>query len=447
MGNATIIQLQPSESITSVVRFEDAFGEYSEASGKRRKRRQERRMERIKNRQERRKTRREGRLLAAQERNVIKGERRRGRLERRHMKDQYDNSETGNGDVGDNSNGGDSLPPVSAPSQDNGSYQDNYQDTSNQGGGDYQGGNEYANDGAPTDSYSEDTQSEDDSQDSGDDSNYSEDSGFDGVMGAEDRFAEFTDSDIKVNPTVQDIANKIEWNKELISRLRIKAAIQRGKNQSTSDTLMDIEKRKLRITELENQLKGYSNADGEFSSANGCYCSYDGFNNDTDSNFDNDSLDNESLMNSFDGDSMDNEELMSNAEGRRIRKNRPKNKVEKQNISNRRKKEIGRAYSVARKERSKHTVVKPKQSNVTPVSASLKPVISPNRIEVTLNAEGTGNIALDNTTDIDAPVTRIFEMTSSADGGSKNPISAKGVLIGVGIAAVAIWALNKYKIV
>jgi len=448
MGNATLIKLEPSQSITSVVRFEDAFGDYSEArGGGRRRRRQERRMERIRNRQERRKLRREGRLQAATERNVIKGERRRGRLDRRYMKDQYDNTETGSGDTGDGSNGGgDSLPPQTAPSQDSGYTQDSgsYQDTSNQGGG-YQGGNDYANDGNSADSYNEteDTSSEDTS---GEDSGSEEDSnGFDGVMGAEDRFAEFTDSDVKVNPSVQDIANKIEWNKELISRLRIKAAVQRGRNESTENTLMDIEKRKLRITELENQLKGYSNAEGEFSSANGCYCSYDGFNNDTDSNFDSDGLDGENLMNAFDGEGLDGEDLMSSAEGRRIRRNAPKNKVEKQRVSNKRRKEVGRAYSIARTERNKHTISKPK-SNVTPVSSSLKPVISPNRIEVTLNASGTGNIGLDNVNDFDAPNTRIIEMTSSADG-SKTSTNVKGVLIGVGIAAVAIWALNKYKIV
>jgi len=281
-------------------------------------------------------------------------------------------------------------------------------------------------------------------------------------MGAEDRFAEFTDGGIKVNPTVQDIANRIEWNKELISRLRIKAANQRGQNLSTDETLMDIEKRKLRITELENQIQGYANAEGEFSSANGCYCSYDGMNDDMDSDFDGDGLDGTDLMNAFDGEGLDGEGLMSSAEGMRMRRNMPKNRLQQQRIAGKRRKEVGRAYSLARAERNKNTIGKrtnnlvakqqrvqnaiSKRTNVTPVSSSLRPAISPNRIEVSLNASGTGNIGLDNVNDFDAPSSRIFEMTSGADG-SKNPINVKGVLIGVGIAAVAIWALNKYKIV
>jgi hypothetical protein len=483
MTDATIIQLQPSQSITSVVRFEDAFGEYSEAGGgaERRRRRQERRMARIRARQERRKARREGRLDAARERNEIRGERRRGRLERRHMKDKYDNDESGSGDTGDGSNGGggngggeNSLPPRTAPSQDGGSQGGgNYQeDNSNQGGGNYQednsnqgggsqgggyqgGGNDYANDGASVGSNepNEDNSSNEESVDeqNSDDAG-SEDSGFDGVMGAEDRFAEFTDGGVKVNPTVQDIANRIEWNKELISRLRIKAANQRGQNLSTDETLMDIEKRKLRITELENQIQGYANAEGEFSSANGCYCSYDGMNDDMDSDFDGDGLDGTDLMNAFDGEGLDGEGLMSSAEGMRMRRNMPKNRLQQQRIAGKRRKEVGRAYSLARQERNKYAISKrtndsvAKRSSVTPVSSSLKPAISPNRIEVSLNASGTGNIGLDNVNDFDAPSSRIFEMTSGADG-SKNPINVKGVLIGVGIAAVAIWALNKYKIV
>jgi len=488
MTDATIIQLQPSQSITSVVRFEDAFGEYSEAGGgaERRRRRQERRMARIRARQERRRARREGRLEAARERNEIRAERRRGRLERRHMKDKYDNDESGSGDTGDGSNGGgdngggeNSLPPRTAPSQDGGSQGGgNYQeDNSNQGGGSqgggYQGGsqgggNDYANDGDSTDNNepNEDSSSEESVDESGSDNSGSEDSGFDGVMGAEDRFAEFTDGGVKVNPTIQDIANKIEWNKELISRLRIKAAKERGQNLSTDETLMDIEKRKLRITELENQIQGYANAEGEFSSANGCYCSYDGMSDDMDSDFDGDGLDGTDLMNAFDGEGLDGEGLMSSATGegfrmarsmqkRRLgemRRNMPKNRLQQQRIAGKRRKEVGRAYSLARQERNKYAISKrtndsvAKRSSVTPVSSSLKPAISPNRIEVSLNASGTGNIGLDNVNDFDAPSSRIFEMTSGADG-SKSPINVKGVLIGVGIAAVAIWALNKYKIV
>jgi len=521
MTDATIIQLQPSQSVTNVVRFEDAFGEYSEAGGgaERRRRRQERRMARIRARQERRRARREGRLEAARERNEIRGERRRGRLERRHMKDKYDNDESGSGETSDSSNGGgdngggeNSLPPRTAPSQDGGSqdggsqdggsqgggsqgggnYQeDNYnQGGGSQGGGRYQGGsqggNDYANDGASvgSDEPNEDSSNEESVDEQNSDDAGSGDSGFDGVMGAEDRFAEFTDSNVAVNPTVQDIANKIEWNKELISRLRIKAAKERGQNLSTENTLMDIEKRKLRIAELENQIQGYANAEGEFSSANGCYCSYDGMSDDMDSDFDGDGLDGtdlmnsfdgagldgedimnyfdgigldgEDLMNSFDGESLDGEGLMSNAGGvseavkmRRMRRmnmikrRMPKNRLEQKNIAMKRRQEVGRAYSIAKKERSKHTISK--RTNVTPVSSSLRPAISPNRIEVSLNASGTGNIGLDNVNDFDAPSSRIFEMTSGADGSSS--INVTGVLIGVGIAAAAIWALNKYKIV
>jgi hypothetical protein len=614
MADATVIQLAPDSSVSNVITFDDAFDEHSELFGlsynqrmARKRRRQARRLQRIRDRQERRKLRRQGRLEAEQERQAIKDDRAEHRYKRKHG---HDNDENGSGDTGDGSNGGgdnggggNSLPPRTAPIGDDGG-QDNT--------GGQSSGNEYANDGGQADGAPQgggedsNSQGNEDNGSSADENQQEGDSSenFDGVMGAEDRFAEFSDSDtLQVHPSVQDLANKIEWNKELISRLEVQAAIARGKDESTDPIYNEINKRLLRITELENQLHGYANGLGNFSSANGCYCSYDGtFNIDTDSNFDGENLDNENLMNAFDGenldnenlmnafdgDNLDNEELMSNVWGggssseqstqsdqsKAIRKVRAKrnygrkasvnaaksrawkkrvettgarlgnynvvqggkaipighwkdkrgsimlnvgdmvkvigdhNKsyfkgvVSKNGMSN------GKVYFIPKNilnsvysQRPKYyqnrqgraiqptsnrqpiynqntggrTFTQPQSNKAgigsrgfaqgggsiysnaprgyTPVSASLRPIISPNRVEVTLNADGdigkpTGLNGLDNINDFNAPATRIFELKSNADdGGNNKGLNFTGIAIGVGVAAVAVWALNKYKII
>jgi hypothetical protein len=317
---------------------------------------------------------------------------------------------------------------------------------------------------------------------------------------------------------------------------------------------------------LENQLHGYAIGVGGFSSANGCYCSYDGtFNIDTDSNFDGENLDNEDLMNAFDGENLDNEDLMSNiyggftakkrrSWGRKAAVNAGKNRawrnrvesvgarfgnynviqggqavpvghwrdkrgsitlnvgdivkvignhnaayfkgtVSKNGMSN------GKVYFIPKGilnsvysqkptyyQSNRGSIIQPRYTNgrqisqpqplqggfgsrnfiqggnfqtgsiysnvpqgYTPVSAALRPIISPNRIEVTLNADGIGNptgvTALDNANDFDAPATRIFEMKSNADGSTITGLNFKGIAIGVGIAALAVLILNKSKII
>jgi hypothetical protein len=610
MADATVIQLAPDSSVSNVITFDDAFDEHSELFGlsynqrmARKRRRQARRLQRIRDRQERRRLRRQGRLEAEQERQAIKDDRAEHRYKRKHG---HDNDENGSGDTSDGTqppptdtqppptdtryNTGDEYAPptdTQPPPTDTGS------DTGNQNSDNQSSGNEYANDGAQADASPQeanDSTQQDDSGDGGNETTQTEgDSGenFDGIMGAEDRFSEFSDGEnLQVHPSVQDLADKIEWNKELISRLEVQAAIARGKDESTRNIYTEINERLLRIKELENQLNSYAKLKGGFSSANGCYCSYDGtFNIDTDSNFDGENLDNEDLMNAFDGenldnedlmnafdgDILDNEDLMSSAEGKKFarrsygrkagvnaaRKRAWRKRVEatgarlgnynviqggkaipighwkdkrgsitlnvgdmvrvigdhnrgyfkgtisKNGMSN------GKVYFIPKNilngvysQRPRYYQSNPKpntktqngfltqaapigyrsssqpqplqggfgvknftqngnsQSGVnysntprgyTPVSAALRPIISPNRIEVTLNADGsigkqTGLNGLDNVNDFDAPAKRIFEMKSNADGSSSG-LNFKGVAIGVGIAAIAVWALNKYKII
>ena len=591
MADATVIQLSGDTSVSNIITFDDAFDEHSELFGldyasreRRRRRRQAHRLQRIRDRQERRRLRRQGRLEAEQERQGIKDDRAEHRYKRKHG---HDNDENGSGDTSDGNNptpppstGGDTSGNNSEP-QDNSGSDNNGQSSDNSG-------NEYANDGSDADSApqgmgSDESSQQDDSGDGGNESTQTEgDSGenFDGVMGAEDRFAEFSDSeDLKVHPSVQDLANKIEWNKELISRLEVQAAIARGKDESTRNIYNEIDKRIIRIKELENQLHGYAIGAGNFSSANGCYCSYDGtFNIDTDSNFDGENLDNEDLMNAFDGENLDNEDLMnafdgenldnedlmSSADGRfratgrrswgrkaavNAGKNRAwrnriesagarlgnynviqggqavpvghwrdkrgsitlnvgdivkvignhnaayfKGTVSKNGMSN------GKVYFIPKRilnsvysqkptyyQSNRGSIIQPRYTNgrqisqpqplqagfgsrnfaqgasqsgsiysnvpqgYTPVSAALRPIISPNRIEVTLNADGIGNptgvTALDNANDFDAPATRIFEMKSNADGSTITGLNFKGIAIGVGIAALAVLILNKSKII
>ena len=97
---------------------------------------------------------------------------------------------------------------------------------------------------------------------------------------------------------------------------------------------------------------------------------------------------------------------------------------------------------------------KKKREKVTLVKTTLNPIFENGRIVVpSANPssgfegipQGTGLNGLDNSNDYDAPPIVDIELTSNADGTSKMNIN--GILLGVGIAIVGIWAIKKYKLI
>lgn len=154
-----------------------------------------------------------------------------------------------------------------------GGYEGGYESESSQGayqGGGYDAGPE---EGAPFDEeyYEEEPETGEGVYDEegdyiGDESGYlndyqaSDDFNFDGVMGAEDRFNEMTGpQSINVDSDVQDIANKLAWNQELIKRLEDKRKVNPNRAQGISRQII---MRKKRMKDLQNELDDFSNADG-----------------------------------------------------------------------------------------------------------------------------------------------------------------------------------------
>jgi hypothetical protein len=121
----------------------------------------------------------------------------------------------------------------------------------------------------------------------------------------------------------------------------------------------------------------------------------------------------------------------SNAEGQMM--------IEK--VKRGRSKRVKRAKELARKKREKITTVK----------AKLNPIIKSNEIVVPASSfegvpKGTGLIGLDDNNDYDAPDELDIELSSNASGTPKK-INTNAILLGVGIALVGIWAINKYKLI
>lgn len=154
-----------------------------------------------------------------------------------------------------------------------GGYEGGYESEAPQGGyesGGYDAGPE---EGAPYDEeyYEEEPETGEGVYDEegdyiGDESGYlndyqaSDDFNFDGVMGAEDRFNEMTGpQSINVDSDVQDIANKLAWNQELVKRLEDKRKVNPNRAQGISRQII---MRKKRMKDLQNELDDFSNADG-----------------------------------------------------------------------------------------------------------------------------------------------------------------------------------------
>lgn len=466
MGNATIITLgggNPQTNVTKVATFEEAFGEFSELRGRGRQRKADRRADRTQKRTERRtgrissrdevkRQRRESKIARRQDRKAQRQEgktsrmgmrqdrrmqRKEGNIARRELgreeeelsqdsyqdqggpqdgyqdkgdaQDSYQNdSQSGGQDdsqsasqndsqgdsQGDSQNGGyqeqgGSQGSSQSDSQ-SGGYQDNYQDSGSQeDGGGYDDG--YSEDeGGYNDGYSED---EGDYNDG-----YSEDSGFDG------EFVSGVDGAIEIEPKVKTLAQKIEWNKELISRLKLqrRKEIKAKNEQKIKGINARINARLKRIAELEEGL----------------------------SNFVSDET-----------SSMDGEDFN---EIRGIR-NRQVSKAKR--MARNERMQIYRGKSEAnRSNMLRNRVIRGAE---TPVEADLNPDIESNRIvipsEERSNARGTGMNALDLENDYDAPRARYVELSSNVEGDPKKKFPWIAVGIGVVVAGVVIYALYKSK--
>jgi hypothetical protein len=79
------------------------------------------------------------------------------------------------------------------------------------------------------------------------------------LPGAEDRYTDVQPLEVVINPQVQDIANKVIWNKMFIDKLAKERANTNGK-QNISIIIIE---RKKRMRELQDALDNYSNCVGE----------------------------------------------------------------------------------------------------------------------------------------------------------------------------------------
>jgi len=522
-NNATIISLEPSNSnversaVSSVrsATFEEAFGEYSELRGKRRKKRQDRKMDRIEARKERKTGRIEGRKakrlarveardevrsarqdrriarksdkrLGRQQRRTDVMEARQGRrtgrmeliqdrktarkgkrLERRELgKEEELELEEGaetatptprptplnrpeavGEDINDNApapvgNGGGSTSEQGYGDEQGGGYADEQ-------GGDYadEQGGEYSEEGYGDEGYGDEGYSEEGSEDAGSyeegedagdysdeaefgdyetqDEGYDYSEPFDGIP-LDSSFSEMDDSGkssqkINVSPNLQDLVNKIEWNKELVTRLEAKRA--KGV-QNPSEVSRAIVERRKRIKELEASLEMYLGFAGDYSGANGM-----------------------------------SEKAMKNEVARRRMEVNQARKVARA-IRNGSKDERVMAKmtqkSISAKMKGTHG------GDTTPVDIDLKPEFSNRRIVVPASEfSGTGIIGLDQAGDYDA---RELDIQMGADGDLRQPygidqdfyygvngdtkrgINWTGVVLGIGAGALAIWAIKKYNL-
>lgn len=415
MEHATIITLGKGSNIEGTAStFEEAFGEFSEARGKGRARRKNRRLERIKNRAEIRAERRKARREAMEDRLEKRKIRKTSKSERKAIGSEEEELEeptqVSPNDAPAPEEGGTSQEP---PTDDGytGGQTDGGQTGGGQTGGsgdeEEWGGGRPTGSGGSSDEWGGGApQQQEETGPYANDNEEDEEEGdnFDGVMGGEDDYNEFSDADgVKVSPAVSDISKKIEWNKELVSRLGVEKAALEGENADTTDITKQIQNRNFRIKHLQRKLSKYVNFEGEFSLASG---------------------------------------------------ERPTQGVM------RRKREVGKASRSAARNRSnmhkrrdsanyvKYQEGMSRKNNdggdATPVSNELSPRFNPNRIVI----PGKGKSSAEGdylANDVDVPNTRFVELGSNLEG-DKTKINWTGIAIGVAVGVLAIWAIKKYKV-
>jgi hypothetical protein len=264
----------------------------------------------------------------------------------------------------------------------------------------------------------------------------------------------------RISPKVKNVAMKSEWNKEMVSRLQAQAnqisnllatqPMDEGKAKRLgihrAKLLEAITLHKDRATGFDGMLSDYVNFDGDtFDSADGEYSEARGRKSSSSSSSRSAKKEARQAKRAERKATVQAKRAASKAT--RTEKKRRKSEVRAA------KKEARKARAVARKE--KRVAKKVARRNLTEVEQGLDPQISENRIEIpaeelnyggnpeTIEQESnaTGIIALDGMDNFDAP----REYTYSSANGLKN-VNWKGVLIGVGIAAVVIYGAKKAKL-
>jgi|688.fasta_scaffold03477_9 hypothetical protein len=367
MENATIVTLGSPSNSSTVSNFEEAFGEFSEARGRGRARRQKRKLSRIEMKSERRRARQKGRAEQQQARQSRLDERKQRKLARKEMGESDEPEEETTSTETEGASESDSQ---ATPQSEGGQSEDGYQEDSSS--------EEEWGGSAPED-----------------ESAYDE-SGFDGIIATEDYFSEFNDEGrVKVSPKVKDVTRKIEWNKELVSRLKNQRAkaLKQGDKNAVSEIDSRIFGRMQRVAELENDIANYSNASGR-----------------------------------------------SRGRGREVLK--AKAMARKERMIAKRDGKKGR-FSKLRERRRRRM----DGGSETPIDSDLNPSVSSQRIEIPAGekSSATGLNGLDLANDFDAPDARFIELTSNVEGDKKMKINWTGVAIGVGVVAILYIANKKYK--
>lgn len=287
MANATIVQLGSANFGAPATTFEQ---EFSEARGRGRARRQARRTDRAKKRSERKSQRqalRQGRKAERQKRRADMRDTRRARREesrnkrnesrlarrqRRQEARQMRRDTKADAELSRDARAMEQEEMMNERYADEPIDDAGYEDEggyAEEGGYDEGGYDEgaYAEEGGYDDEGGYDEEGGDYGDEEG---GYDEGYEFDG-----DNYEFFDDSEgetpfdfadgsgVQVAPAVQDVANRIEWNKELCCRLRDKAASGQMPQAMAQD---EIAKSVERIDELKSCLDAWCNFEGEFMS-------------------------------------------------------------------------------------------------------------------------------------------------------------------------------------
>jgi hypothetical protein len=422
----TVVTLSPNQAVVSVD-FEDAFGEYSEARGDRRKRRAGRKLERVAEKRELRKAkgeakgekqmdragRRTGRTMARQERKTLRSDSRQGRrtgrtaarqerrgmrtagrVERKELQQSYKEPE----EVLENE-----------ATEEQGYAQESPKGELPQGGSN----SGYSNEEENVDSgYADESSNEGDSYEERGYEDEAENSNQDEYLdesGDESSFNGEATGDSSIDPKVKAAAMRVEWHKNKIEGLKNmldNMRVTNGGEQMRRVMLMrELGKHNQAMHSINSGLDSYasSSADGEYSEARGKMV----------------------------------KKARMKASNARLDYKRKKAKV------------------------------------LTPVKRSLKAAISKNKIVIdpTSNAEGeattinisdlqmndsevgltggTGIIALDVTNEDGAPETRMIDVNYSNATGDKSSNKNMALKIGAGVAlgVLAIYFINKYKLI
>jgi hypothetical protein len=412
----TIITLGPSAdgSNLSVTTFEEAFGEYSEIRGRGRKRRQKRKLSRIEMKAERKRARQKTRAEQQEARQQRKDTKKSRKVARKSMGDTEEETDNQNAPENENGGGGGNDQEQGGGGNDN----------QNQGGGESQdqGGGESQDQGQDDNWGSGGGGSQDQGpQDQGDaESDAESDGEGDGVMSEDESGFSGELGQNKVSPRVRECAKKIEWNKELVTRLearRNKLILMLQTEQNSAKVVKikkeietintQIDTRYKRISDLEQMLSTYSNASGRKHAPR------------------------------------------RNAEVKHAKRMAQKERAKVTIKKIAKATPQGRVYSAIQKRRmAKHG------GSETPVESDLNPEISNNRIEIQAqrtnfdgfgNATGRGIIGLDQSDDFDSGEARIIELKSNADGKTDKKKRNKQILIGVGLGLLIIGVLYYFK--